>query len=85
MQLVSSLHSHSLGGKGVLARTHVGRLYSKQPYIRRGGALMRASPVAIAEPLAEPSVEDYNKRMAEKMGWTTLDNPFEYRPERGKH
>ena len=46
---------------------------------------MRASPVAIAEPLAEPSVEDYNKRMAEKMGWTTLDNPFEYRPERGKH
>jgi len=46
--------------------------------------MRRASPVAIAEPLAEPSVEDYNKLMAEKMGWTNLDNPFEYKPERGK-
>ncbi|KAG7671474.1 hypothetical protein Ndes2526B_g09363 [Nannochloris sp. 'desiccata'] len=45
--------------------------------------MRRACPMAIAEPLADPSVEQYNKRMAEKMGWTTLDNPFEYRPERG--
>ena len=39
--------------------------------------------MAIAQPLADPSVEDYNRRMAERMGWTNLDNPYEYRPERG--
>lgn len=29
------------------------------------------------------TVEEYNKRMAERMGWHQLENPFEYRPERG--
>ena len=61
---------------------------------RRAGALStkqhcalrptRIAAVALAEPLADPTVEEYNKRMAEKMGWTSLDNPFEYRPERGR-
>jgi hypothetical protein len=88
MHLVSSLHSHSVCGKRVLVGPQVKRLFPKQPYPRHSAAPMRrVSPTtrAIAEPLAAPSVEDYNKKMAEKMGWTSLDNPFEYRPERGMH
>lgn len=30
---------------------------------------------------ADSRMEEYNKRMAEKMGW--IDNPYEYKPERG--
>jgi protein-tyrosine phosphatase len=29
------------------------------------------------------TIEEYNKRMAERMGWQQLENPYEYRPERG--
>jgi len=30
---------------------------------------------------ADPRMEEYNKKMAERMGW--IDNPYEYKPERG--
>jgi hypothetical protein len=81
MHSASSLRSNTGWGTSVSARAQVRKLCSKQPSFRRSCPPMRA----IAEPLAAPSVDDYNKRMAEKMGWTTLDNPYEYRPERGMH
>jgi hypothetical protein len=78
MHPASSLRSHLGLSMPSMSRAQVRKLCStKHPCFRS------CPPIsAIAEPLA--SVDDYNARMAEKMGWTTLDNPYEYRPERGK-
>ena len=81
MQLASLLNITSLSHVGLLRpRASTGR----RPARLNARTAMKICAVATAEPLTDPSVEEYNRKMAERMGWTNLDNPFEYRPERGE-
>lgn len=49
---------------------------------RAAGVCSRATSDVPVEQLSV--VEEYNRNMAERMGWSQLDNPYEYRPERGE-
>lgn len=65
-----------------LGTTHSAQQCRRGP-CRLSKASLRPRASANTNNVMSAAVETYNKKMAEKMGWTALDNPYEYHPERG--
>ena len=77
-------HYHPIYISKILKRTSLPRVSVRSDASGEGASTHAATEdgrTSKAFVSADSRMEEYNKRMAEKMGW--IDNPYEYKPERG--